>query len=324
VGKHQYDYVILDPRITHPKFGEQAKDANAKLFSAGKVMGIEVTIPELASQCELGNIDPQHTDNDINTAAIELARIIEMPEGDITFATIRPDLDSIGSMALLTMRKEGAEFNEDMLRRIDKIATSDKFANGDWPGIRNLPTKDNMYEESDSATDSETLAAIAAATGDFKVSVDKKVEWLRQWIETGAEPEGYREQVSLNRLKLANALEDGQIKIEPATDNSYCVVESTHRAATSLGYTQAPVVVAMNPEFIFGESDPVKKFTISQFKDGYLDMKSLFQELSEMEEGWGGSPTIGGSPQGASSALSVEDVVSVVKKHTISQKDISE
>jgi hypothetical protein len=315
-----YHYANFDPRINHPKFGEAARMKNQQLAAAGKIMGIEVTVPELAEYCDLGNIDPQHTDRNTDLAAIELAQTIEIPEGDVTFTTIRPDLDSIGSMALLTLRRDDFDFTSEMLNRIKRIADSDKFANGDWPGVRNLPTKQSMYENSDSPSDSETLSAIAAATSDFKVSLEQKVEWLKDWIVSGQEPEGYREQVIAERQKLADALESGDIKINTAKDGSYCVVESGHRAATSLGYTQAPVVVALNPLFKFGDSEPVKKFTISQFKLGYIDLNSALEELNQLEEGWGGSPTIGGSPQGVSSELDIDQVVSVIEKHIIKTK----
>jgi len=95
------------------------------------------------------------------------------------------------------------------------------------------------------------------------------------------------------------------------------VVESTHRAATSVGYSLAPVVVALNPSFKQGPSEPYKKFTVCQFAfaGGFADIKSVLAELNELEAGWGGSPTIGGSPQGVSSKLTIDEVVAVVEKH---------
>lgn len=61
------------------------------------------------------------------------------------------------------------------------------------------------------------------------------------------------------------------------------VVHSSHRAATSVGYMSAPVVVATNPEFRFNGSEPHTKVTIAQFEKGYLDMKALEGRLNELE-----------------------------------------
>jgi hypothetical protein len=47
---------------------------------------------------------------------------------------------------------------------------------------------------------------------------------------------------------------------------------------------------------------------------GYIDLKAVAQELSQLEQGWGGSPTIIGSPQGKSSTLSREQIFEIVRK----------
>jgi hypothetical protein len=77
------------------------------------------------------------------------------------------------------------------------------------------------------------------------------------------------------------------------------------------------VVIALNPEFRFGQGDPHAKFTICQFTPGFVDLKGALVELNELEKGWGGSPTIGGSPQGVTSELTMDQVVKVVQKHLI-------
>ena len=57
-------YGILDPRKT------SEAQANNNTLLGEKTLGIEVTIPELAVRCKLGNIDPQHSQNK-QQAAIE-------------------------------------------------------------------------------------------------------------------------------------------------------------------------------------------------------------------------------------------------------------
>ncbi len=98
-------------------------------------------------------------------------------------------------------------------------------------------------------------------------------------------------------------------------EQEIAVVDSTHRAATMVGYSLAPVVVARNPAFKLGGGDAHIKFTVCVFEPKFADIKSALSELAVLEAGWGGSPTIGGSPQGVSSMLTTEQVVEVVARH---------
>lgn len=302
--KASYQFTTLDPRNI-----PAAAEANDKVF-ANPVYGIEVTVPALAERCAF-NLDPQHTEGDTNRAAIEDALTIELPAEGFTLATIRADLDAIGSMAILNLRAKG-ESLEPAMERIAMVATSDKFARGGWPGVRPLPTMENPWPEEQA---SRQLAAIAAAVMDFNVPLADRVATMEKWLLTGNEPAEYRERVEQERLDMIRALETGQIKHETRSNGRIAVVESTHRAATSVGYSLAPVVVALNPSFKQGPSEPYKKFTICQFANGYADIKSALAELNELENGWGGSPMIGGSPQGVSSRLTIDEVVAVVEKH---------
>jgi len=79
----------------------------------------------------------------------------------------------------------------------------------------------------------------------------------------------------------------------------------------------APIVIAFNPAFRFQGGEPTRKFTVAQYKLGYVNLREVLRDLSELEPGWGGSPTIGGSPQGVSSKLSLEEVVEVVSCHLL-------
>ena len=61
-----------------------------------------------------------------------------------------------------------------------------------------------------------------------------------------------------------------------------------------------------------------KKYTVAQFENRYVDLSAVKEDLNEKESGWGGSPTIIGSPQGESSQLSKEEVAEIVAKHLLS------
>lgn len=344
-----YSFAILDPRNI-----PAAMEANDKVFASGPVYGIEVTVPALAVRCTF-NLDPQHTGGNANRAAIEDALTAELPAEGSTLATVRADLDSVGAMAISSMRKketivllledksakgycpacgmgnetmpgccmvcgyrEGTWFHSQrFMQRFSKVAASDKFARGGYPGPRPLPTRGNPWDEKTaSAESSRPLAAIAAAVMDFKISLLDRVEMMEKWLLTGEEPKQYRDSVEKERLDMITALESAAIRHEVRADGRIAVVESTHRAATSVGYSLAPVVVALNPSFKLGGGEPHRKFTVCVFELGkFADIKSALAELATIEPGWGGSPTIGGSPQGVSSTLTIDQVVDVVAKY---------
>lgn len=303
-----YKFATLDPRNV-----PVATEANDKVF-ASPVYGIEVTVPALAKRC-IGNLDPQHTGNDASRAAIEDALTAELPAEGTTLATVRADIDAVGAMAIFSLRAKG-ESLESAMERIGLVAAADKFARGGYSGPKPLPTRDNPWaEESASAESTRPLAAIAAAVMDFKVPLTDRVGTMEKWLLTGEEPKQYRDSVEKERLDMITALETGKIKYETRSDGKIAVVESTHRAATMVGYSLAPVVVALNPSFKQGPGDAYKKFTICAFEAKFADIKSALSELASLEAGWGGSPTIGGSPQGVSSTLTVDQVVTVLEKH---------
>ena len=153
---------------------------------------------------------------------------------------------------------------------------------------------------------------------DFRVPLADRVATMEEWLFTGNEPEQYRASVEKERLDMITALETGQIKSEIRSGGRIAVVVSAHRAAISVGYSLAPVVIACNPTFKLGGGEAHVKFTVCAFEAGkFADIKSALAELATLEAGWGGSPTIGGSPQGVSSTLTIDEVVGVIEKHLL-------
>ena len=324
-----YQYAIFDPRPI-----PVAQAANDKIFEgAGEVgvLGVEVTVPALAVRGTLGNIDPQHTGGDSSWAAIEVAFECELPPHGATLATVRADLDAVGGMAVIALRryyhKSGSPSEHDralctavladLEPRIRLVAESDKFARGGYPGPRSLPSADDPWPEGiASAESSRPLAAIAAAVADFKVPIADRVAAMERWLLKGEEPAEYRSRVEAERLEMIKAIERAEITVGKVVEG-LAVVVSTHRAGTSLGYCEAPVVVASNPEFRFQGGSSHLKYTVCQYEAGYVDLKSVAAELSAREPGWGGSPTIIGSPQGQGSTLTIGEVTEVAKRHLI-------
>ncbi len=305
-----YQFALLDPRNI-----PAATAANEAVFSLGPVYGIEVTVPALAARCKT-NLDPQHSGQNGNLAAIEGALTAELPPTGAILATVRPDLDAIGTMAVFSIRAEGVEFDSDGMERIRMVAESDRFSRGGYSGPKALPTRKNPWDESVSSVESSRpLAAIAACVMDFKVPIATRVAKMESWILTGDDPVPYRDTVEAERLGMITALETGEIKYETRCAGKIAVIRSTHRSATMVGYALAPVVIAANPNFSIQGGPKHLKYTICQFDGSFVDLKACVAELTTLEAGWGGSPTIIGSPQGISSEISIDELVAIVEKH---------
>lgn len=293
-------------------------------------IGFEVTSPELGAACA-ANFDPQHTGGRTDTSAIEA--VLAMLTGQATAATVLPDLDSLGSMAVLSIAMEliaaARAFEGGILRRIELIGKADRFECGEWPGVRPLPSLHNPWFENTSAGEIRELAAMAAVVKDYKLPLEERVLLLKRWLLTGKEPDAYRLQVEREREEMLHALAAGKVRARSRYQGRVAQITSTFMAGLGLGYCLAPVVVARNPQHTVGGSKPHIKYTIAQFREGYIDMKALLAELNKAERlkrglsweeytnRWGGSPTICGSPQGDASVLTHEAVVRLAKKHLL-------
>lgn len=241
-----YDVALLDPR---------PNANNDKLFEGADVYGVEVTVPALAARCNLGNLDPQHLGGDHTRAAIEDAVLVALPPASARLVTIRPDLDSLGSMAILNMRQRGEPLSDEVLERVRKIAASDTFAKGGWPGVRPMPSRDNRWPEG-----KPELDAMAKLGFDHKVSLADRVRGIEEWIKTGAEPFAYDIAVEKERDELVDALESGAVTVE--TRGSIALVQGNHRTLLDIGYRSAPIVIALNPAFQLHGGAPHAKYTI--------------------------------------------------------------
>ena len=323
------EFFLLDPRPASLA-AEQAKIL-ALREQGYTIVGVEVTVPALAGLCDT-NIDPQHgSGGDPSMSAIALiARhgIDLIPRSQkVAFATVRPDLDAFGGIALLWWELQAPysvqqHSSTAMRSRIQAIHLSDTFARGEWQP-RELGTGEDSF-----------LAAIARCVSDFKVPMRSRIEAVQRWLETGEEPSGYRQAYEREQGEILAAIASGETSVKDVSQviqgvkapivygggdyhSPIVVVQSRLRAATSVGYTQAPTVVALNPAFSMGGAPPTRKFTICQYRPGYVDLPAVRDELASLEAGWGGSPTIIGSPQGVDSNLPLETVVGIVAKHLL-------
>ena len=305
-------FIAIDPR---PASKDSQVEALANLKKEGfKIIGFEVTLNWVAELCDQ-NFDPQHTGGDADTACIEavLKHVgnHEAAYGDVAMVTVRPDLDSVGGMAVYLAAMQ-SDLSYMMFHfpgeRVELVAEADKFTKGEW---KPRP----LFEGNDSGV----LAPIARFVSDFKIPLEERVVGMLEWLDHGTEPDPkYRESYMAEREQIAGALETGATTValhqihNVTTTCDVSVVESQLRAATSIGYAKAPIVVAINPSFSFGGGEPHRKVTICQYGPGYVDLKTVFSALGE---GWGGSPTIGGSPQGVDCQTSVDEILEAISNN---------
>lgn len=292
--------------IPSPKFATQNAQLIADLREQGFcLVGVEVTQPEFARLLDV-NFDPQHSGERANVSAAQLVfeQAGSVKKEKIAFFTTRIDLDALAGMAIFAAQETGSA-DSILVERVAEVNISDVAASTDWKA---MPlTEDLEIVASDAAI-------INAFLMDRDVSLEEKVRVTGEWLKGASLSElldaKYQAQVIKLREDNRRALADGSIKIR--LENGVAVGTSALLGGTGIAYKLSPVIVLFNP------CDPrtkVAKWTIAQFSAGYIDMPAVFTALNEADqcEGtWGGSATIGGSPQGEVSSLTEEKIVGIV------------
>lgn len=276
-------------------------------------LGVEVTDPELASACALGNIDPQHAPGaarDDRCAALA-ATGWALPPAGAALATLRPDLDSIAAMAVLDLRARGIAPDDAMFERINLIDRRDAFRMGAWPGQKPLPrTPDDVSD----AEGGGELRAVAAAAGDRSLPLKDRIGLISGWLTTGVALETYDRAADARVRRQLRSLSLGATRIERAAGGDVAIVISLEAGALSFGYRLAPVVVAKNPAFPFPGGAVGAKYTIARYAPQHADLDAAAEALNRIEPGWGGQAGIKGSPQRRGSGLGLDRVVEIVAK----------
>lgn len=288
-----YTYALLDPRPA-------ARAMTLAGLAVTPTLGVEVTIPELADACQLGNIDPQHAGQNPDQAAIEAALNWPPPPAGTQLATIRPDADAFGTMAVLTLRAQGQPITGGSLERANQIGTDDRTA-GEW-----APGQDINHVT--------PLQALKAVCFDRLSAADKVgacIGYLRygEVVDFAAIADSIRAE---RREHAAVATE-----VVTTAGGRIAVVESNSRFAVTAAYQRAPVVVAVNPRHPWPNGLVTRKATVCQQRPGQVDLGAVFADLNEIQPGWAGSPVIGGSPQGVDCEVPIDTIVAAVAKHLV-------
>lgn len=288
------NYLLLDPR-------PQARaEMLALLAEHAPVLGIEVTIPELAQACAT-NIDPQHTDGMAGYAAIEaVASSVEELRDFQACATVRADLDSVGAMAILSLYQRGIPRTDDMDRTIAMIAAYDRFDHGPWhPGIR--PPID------------WSVRALNRHISNPQTPLAARVELMCHWLTGDLDLSAEAADAEQHALKAAR-----ESRIELRDGIAVVVSGVPSRTPIELGYELAPVVVLSNPAARVQGGTPHQKYSICVWPNSnVLDLAGVLREILTVESGWGGNVNGGiiGSPQGVGSHLELGALVALVRAY---------
>lgn len=176
----------------------QGAEGNEKIFAAGPVFGVEVTIPALASRC-VTNLDHHGPGDTAETpsACEQALALTELPDGEFNLATVRPDADSITAMAVvyLSCWDRHDEIDADLVRAVgemDRLGPSALWAN--CPECGGVPPNAVGIAECGCGTyvpaslRDDRVVAIARVAADFKRTLEGRVEWVAQALAGKSDP----------------------------------------------------------------------------------------------------------------------------------------
>jgi hypothetical protein len=278
-------------------------------------IGFEITNPVLSAMVDL-NIDPQHQEiNNDKTKITCVENLIDvLPElekqledKNLWLIFLKTDLDSIAAAAVLEMHLAGdlMLYSQDAQERIKNIANYDRHG-------RIWSPKDELDEPSDYNKFKIPRGLFMLISG-WKNTLGYKIQTMKDWITLGTfdNIDVYNE-MAINNFKEALS----SSKIDVIIPEKLVFVRSNKRGACGIGYSIAPIVIAMNPSFRFGFGDSRvygRKWAIAQCDRGFISMSEILRTMLEMEPGWGGSETIIGSPQEVPSKIPREETIEIVK-----------
>ncbi len=269
------------------------------------LIGLEVTIPEISRKLTF-NIDPQHAwSNETGITCIEKFRSFlpnfgKMKEKELHVFFLKPDLDSISAAAILDIYLENPlwMFQEEIETRISAIAEYDRHGRSrcGFSHKTKIPRGLFMY------------------ISGWKNNIYDKISLTKNWLLEGT----FKDMSKFNRIadkKFKQSIFNS--KIEIIIPKKIVFIRSPSRGACGIGYKYAPVTIALNPSYRFGIDESRiygKKWIIAQQSDGFIDMSGILEELIGIEPGWGGSPSIIGSPQDKPSKLLKDDIIDIVER----------
>ena len=305
INKTNFNHIVLDFKQ------EVAPDYD---------LGIEITIAKLQKP-NIENIDPQHAQNpNIDSSAIEEALsydLSKLPQ-NATIATLRPDADSVGAMAVLELRKSQINPDENLVKAIGRF---------DSLGFKKAK---ELYPEVAVRQFEITAASQKCLSKD---NILDKVKWMKNLLTN---------RVDWQEIKKINTDWESQkdiakrnLQIEPLVEQKAVLVTGNHPQAFAIGYEEAGIVAAYNPKFSrpwIKDDSETEKWTIARYSEKEnINIEQLKKTLNAMEKTftgenhdpkntWGGPKNLVASPQGYTSAIPKEKIIEAIKS-AISEND---
>ncbi len=282
----------------------------------GISLGLEIT---LKTPDGFTNID-HHGENctDESPSCIEQVMeksLKELPEGKM--ATVSPDLDSVGAMAVILLKREGKKVDERLVKAIgllDRKGPAYFYEKGQQDlGLEN----DEEFEKI-----KEILKACRYRLNIERLRLPEAVLFMMKILSGDYTEEEIKKYAQEYDKKLEEAKKES--KVEVIIDGLLVFVESKHQMAFDIGYEKGKIVIAYNPEFEWkGTGTITPKYTIARRDSNVreIDMEGLLEELNKIAEEkglqgrWGGRENIIGSPIGENPLLDPEEVKDIVKKY---------
>lgn len=309
------------------KTGEQGEQIEKESFSYEVVQidsrkslkeqpydfGIEVTLEGAKN-----NIDHHGPDDNRETpSACEQALALEkneLPLKEDKIGILKPDADTLTALAILNLRRGGEkEINSEIVGAVG--------------AIDRLGPKEGKEAYPEQRKEVIAIHQIASERG---VSINEKLEFVQGVLSGDSEAESKIEELVVGwENGLEQARKDSEIKL--SSNEEIAQVISKHPYAMTLGYEQANIVTATNPEMtIFDENrnptgETYQKHTVARANPFIsLDIKGLLSELNNLEKErnekleskWGGRGDIIGSPIGVNSKISSDELLEIVEKYT--------
>jgi hypothetical protein len=302
----------------------QNKDLNKGLLGPN-TLGIEVTRPDFAAQCGLGNIDPQHVE-DGTSSAIEAALEWPLPPEGAVLVTNRPDKDSLGAMAVLLARAEGKQ------KKIDKCLVN-------WIGaLDRMPFRDArvMYPglvAMFSAEITDAMNTVVRASHGRYQDIPGKVAAFAKMLTS----EMPADEVAKLAEEFARRREQSQRQFTPAEIRgsvAFFYEPGNYDGARAHGNKFYPVIVVNDPQrhtdgggvqdrwCIVRQTRPFLVFDKKQFEKEINEAEAkarglTLEQLRAQNFSWGGPANMLVSPQGASfgTKLTKDQILDLARKH---------
>lgn len=282
----------------------------------GVGIGIEITTKGFEGL----NLDHHGKYSDSKTpSAIEQALVFDLkkiPEGKM--ATVKPDPDSLGAMAVLLLRKEGKMPEEKLVKAIGLL---DRMG----PGVFKDKGKELLNLAEDEFEDlSKKVRAIYywVNVKNRNLPLEEKVLFMKKMLTNEISQKEIEELYKENEKDLEKVKKES--KIEEIKPKEIVFIESKHLRSMEIGYEYGQVVIAYNPELKWPNGNVTPKYTIARY-DNHVDfnMKKLLERLQKINPKWGGGENIISSPQGEDPKLSPEQIKDLVEEVYLENKVVS-